>query len=88
MKAMEELQKLLKEKIGMEIGTETIYFGRVPYVEVLGNKNKIYDFLSKMTEVKKSCITLPKEIYFLEDNGKTWMKVDDLGDMVWKVRQF
>jgi hypothetical protein len=54
----------------MEIGTETVYFGRTFYVEVLGNKNKIYDFLSKMTEVKKSCITLPKEIYFWKTMGR------------------
>jgi hypothetical protein len=50
-KPMEELQRLLREKIGMEIGAVPMYRGRTLYVEVLGNKNKIYDFLSKMTEV-------------------------------------
>jgi hypothetical protein len=69
----------------MEVGTEVTYFGRVPYVEVLGNRNKIYDFLSKMTEVQKSLIVLPKEIYFIEDK---WLKVENLGDMIWKVKQF
>jgi hypothetical protein len=84
----EEIQRLLKEKINMDVGKEPKWLAGTNCLEVLGDKYRIYAFIDKMTEVYKSYITLPKEMFFVEDSGRLWLKVTDASDMEWKIRQW
>jgi hypothetical protein len=79
---MENIKRMLLEKIGMKTGEV-----RGNRIEVL-SREKIYDFLDKMTEVQGSYIVLPKEIYFIEEDGKLWLKVEKTGDMEWDIRRW